>query len=284
MTGFLERLALRGAGLAPQAGLVPLRLRPRALFETRSAPDLGPIDAAQPAHPSTGPALEAAAGAAPQTAAGAAHETAAGHIFPRPADSLQEQEWDPAGDEGPRAPVQTVSVQRAPVHAAPAQAATTPITNVRARKSPKEDGLNLKDTEISGGSEYFVAKSDAVEPMPSAPTSPRGDKVTFSGSAEPTAAASPASVSTAPLRAHSGRAMIEETERRAPRAREPSASRAQPPGRAPEDAGEASPSASLTIGRIEVEFVQPAPPPARQAPDRARGFSAYAAIRRGQPR
>jgi hypothetical protein len=291
MTGFLGRLALRGAGLAPQAGLIPLRLRPRSLFETRAAPDLRPIDAVQPAHPSTGPApetaagaaREAAAGAAPETAAGtaheaatgAAHDTAAARAFPRPADSLQEQEWDPRGNEGPRAPVR----------AAPAQLATTRITNVRARESAKDDDLNFRDTGITGGSAHFVARSDAAEPMPSAPTPPRNDKVFFSGTAEPAAAASPSFVSTAPPRAHAGRAMIEETHRRAPQPREPSASRTQPPGRAPEDAGETSPSASLSIGRIEVEFVQPpAPPPARKAPDRTRGFSAYAAIRRGQPR
>ncbi|MDB5717123.1 MAG: hypothetical protein JWM38_550 [Sphingomonas bacterium] len=50
--------------------------------------------------------------------------------------------------------------------------------------------------------------------------------------------------------------------------------------------GASPPPVSVSVGRIEVQFVQPEPrAPARSAaPPRTRGFSAYARARRGEPR
>ncbi|MGE0257396.1 MAG: hypothetical protein AB7H71_05445 [Alphaproteobacteria bacterium] len=58
-----------------------------------------------------------------------------------------------------------------------------------------------------------------------------------------------------------------------------------PIAREPDDAAPAP--LTLSIGRIEVEFVQPpvpAPPARPSAPARTQGFDSYAAIRRGRPR
>jgi hypothetical protein len=48
---------------------------------------------------------------------------------------------------------------------------------------------------------------------------------------------------------------------------------------------DAAPAFSLSIGRIDVEFVNPPTPPAAAPADpRTRGFADYARIRRGAPR
>jgi hypothetical protein len=131
--------------------------------------------------------------------------------------------------------------------------------------------------------------------MPAAPVQPNDwpasstvDPPSLPISAEPTVANSPAATDIAPSSEHHAAPPVVAEMNRSSRPREPIAQRGQPPWHeAPQDDSDASRSLSLSIGRIDVEFVQPpAPvtPPMRQAPERTRGFARYSAIRRGLPR
>ena len=268
MTGFLARLALRGAGLAPQAGLVPLGLRPRARFESL-APDPAQtagqaIDAERPAQPAMRTVHATPVSASPRPPIAPTPrpdpraEPSVGRTLPPPAT---QQAIVHAGDNalpsderrsGPEI-VERTAAEGPPPHAATAPApamSTGPARLNQMSPSPKADG--------------------PASPMPP----------------NPSAAIPPTAVDIAAADEHAARAVAAETLARF-QPHDPIAPGLQARDEVRQNEDDAPRSLSVSIGRIEVEFVQPpAPvaPSARQAPERTRGFTAYGAIRRGLPR
>jgi hypothetical protein len=254
MTGWLQRLALRGAGLAPPEGPAPLQLRPRSAFEpSPPLPDLAAMEGpapvgdaaadrlAAPAAEEPGPALRPSArprhaappieakGASPESRAAAGRADAA----PRP---------DPA-HAASTAPARPVFGDPLSTRAAPAGRRGRAGAAARHRTAPAAEGPTESSADPIRGARLAAARASA-EPRPPVPR----DAIDL-GPAETAAAAADA------------------------------LPHAPPAGEDP-----AQPF-SLSIGRIDVEFVHPpAPPAAAPADPRTRGFADYARIRRGAPR
>ena len=265
MSGFLERLALRGAGLAPPGSPAPMRLRPRGRFEPGPGA-VGPpddrVDAPASIRPSPWSAeaergLEPGPARPPERGAGPAPERRA------PAEQAPPVARFPGPDPAPA---------RADAIVAEEPAATEPVFDPA---SPI--GLEPRGEATIGPQSVPdpPAPAPARAPAPAAFADAPGEIAPEP--AEPAAmrdSASPA----VPVRWRSERAERLEAGQRSAAA-PPLTLRSRPdPAPAP---------VTVSIGRIDVEFVHPAAPPvaaAAPAVDRTRGFSSYARARRGSPR
>lgn len=282
MSGFLQRLALRSAGLAPEANAAPVQLRPRGRFEPPSPASVGVdglVEAAVPwaapkepmaeavpaAGPSGGPRLRQAPGAPPGEAES---ERAAPSRRPgRP----------PSGRSGaasrPLRPPGEADGERAAGRARPEPPPGRAPDGIAAReRAGVADGAALAATERD---EPSLAVPAADAPWRARGAADEAGKA-GTGAAVAETRASPPPQAPAVAESEPGDTPRAEADRRD--------ARAEPRPGSPD--GAAAPSFAFSIGRIDVEFVHPSPPATPPAPvnARVRGFAEYARIRRGAPR
>jgi hypothetical protein len=236
VTGFLQRLALRSAGL-PAAGAPSLRLRPRALFEPSSHAATGPemLDLEAPAATAAARGRSPAIGAAGPQPPSPDASPAAASVVARP----------------PAPPAASVTPEPAPA----AGRATPRLEETGARAAPPAAAAALAPTPADEGPEARVTWDPPGAPPRPAPPAP------------------PFVADPGPPPPPPQRAAVPETV-------------FEPVAAFPEPADTAAPF-TLSIGRIDVEFISPPPPPARApraADSRSRGFAPYARMRRGSPR
>jgi hypothetical protein len=262
MTGFLETLVARGAGLPAPGGPVPLMPRPMARFEPggsgwgvggEAGQGLEPPAAAM--EPSPAEPRRAGSAAVPGSTRAARREAPGERAFRAPAP--------PADEPRPSASRAREAARAAARPETPADVAAPGTAEARARdeKASDEAPPPLHADEIR-----VVARDDAVpEQQPSgALTQPEA----------PSSAPAPPGT-TADARAA---------------APAPAELRPALPPAAPSLEDEAPRPVSISIGRVTVEVVEPArpaPQPALQrppGPQRTRGFDAYARARRGHLR
>lgn len=255
MSGFVDRLVARGSGLEAVPGFAALRPRPLSRFESSSEPADGPegADTLETGLQSSATAPLAAAGSI-TTARGPAPrsipppiDAAVGTIEAHP---IMPSEWMDRAEVEEMRPIGTLRSQA--VDPGPGSV-TVPLPEAPLR----HDAATVPP----------IREAVHVVSLPPAPAS------------MPSSAGE-----TAPPIAHP--VPVETTRPRKPTDRAPQPIAGRPP--APHVTATADDTISpvtVTVGRIDVHFVQPQPPSTLppQAP-RTRGFEAYARARRGQPR
>ncbi len=260
MTGFLERLALRGAGLARPGSPVAMRLRPRGRFEPGpavSAPAEDPVGA-DSGGPSPWPGQgrpDIANRPAPlpeRNAEPALHRPAAAEPAPPP---LAPRRPPPSRTPADIAVAEEkAAAERPPDPAPPARADRPGDISLEPIAAPEPERMHLPAPPA------FVEV--AVRALPEGPAA--------AGREGPPA----------PLSVQWRSERPDGPEADAQRGTAPAAPALRSPPAPP------SAPVALSIGRIDVEFVNPPAPPvaAPQAVSRTRGFASYSRIRRGSPR
>jgi hypothetical protein len=287
MTGLLEGVALRGAGLLTQAAAVPVQPRPRSRFEPEGfAVEQREIPAAPPAGDSavtTTPEHAAAPTVRPPSAEGEAD--AARRIAQPHADA----------QDGRRPP------RLSPVAAVPLAGARRPSESTpRAQRRETKDADLREPSDLAAEPAPAVGDGEARPPRAGASRLDAGTEGPERSRRQPnpeTRAAEPAPIE-APRRTldeppvpsvgvriaagNDGREWLAEA---APRGA--GAEPAQRSGKKPASIEPARPLVSVSIGRIEVEIEprpSPQPVPSRPPVPRTRGFEGYGRARHGQPR
>lgn len=293
MSGFLEGLVRRGAGLGAAPGEQTATLRPLSRFEQR------PFDGAEGASPAP-PESESFVPAATRHAGHESvpvqerettlHSPAApvlapdDHPSPAPAPVMTQH---PAIATARGAPEDVGGAQASPPAApslaaqAPAERMPTPETlAVPAPAGPQaqvtHDMTHDTTREVTHDVTHAVTRREELTHAPAAPLPrvaaasqqpPHAERETRLPGEEPDVPIHPA-------------AMV-------PAAPDLSSRASAPPStpRQNESHDPPAPLTTITIGRIEIDFGQkPAAPPAPPGPQRTRGFAAYARVRRGQAR
>jgi hypothetical protein len=282
MSGFLERLALRGAGLAPPGAPVAMRLRPRGRFEP------GPG-----ASPPAEDIVDTWVATRPSSFLAAAEQGIAPGLARPP-----ERSGDPTTERSAQAeqvppPIQPQGQLHAPLPVDGSASQETAATK-RGLSPPPPDRILSREEATVVTSDADPARAPASVASAAVTGETRTDTATASAAFAAVAGEAPTDTA--------GVAAAAAPLRDGPRPTMPVQWRSERPAR-PEDhprAGPAPPAAlpqrprpdpvpapvTLSIGRIDVEFVQPPAPPAVAAPavNRSRGFSNYARARRGSPR
>ncbi len=256
MSSFVERLVARGAGLAEARGFTALKPRPLSRFE------LPAVSANGPEGDETGPSPGSAGSIA---------------VMPRDDLSAPEKSSDPRVKPRPISPS--------------ADAAGTPGAILRASIERVEAGETVPARRIRTTTMNSVAVSSAVVD-PSETVQLHGEaaappKLLDAVSLQPPAVPN---VDAAPMEERFP-AAVQPAPSATIRVSQPVDTPPQPfiaeSRRAAEATAQDDPTSpvTVTVGRIDVHFVQPAPAPAAppQVP-RTRGFETYARARRGQPR
>ncbi|BCH34315.1 hypothetical protein MesoLjLc_62450 [Mesorhizobium sp. L-8-10] len=263
MSGFVERLVARGSGLAAVPGFATLKPRPLSRFER--PPEISDGSGSEEVH---------GTGFVPDRIAPFAAVPATGAIAP-----------GAEPDARPAPP--------------PVNAAVGP-TGAQAASRPFIGRVEVEEVRPGRRIQSATARSDpgsgtvpASEPAPARP-----DAAAVPTNREPVAPLQPTPASTpramvepapspgAPVPMTAIRSTQPPPELPSTELPSPAATIDRRPGRpigTAED--DPAPPVTVTVGRIDVHFVQPRPAPAPppQAP-RTRGFEAYARVRRGQPR
>lgn len=283
MSGFLEGLVRRGAGLGAAPGEQTATLRPLSRFE-------------QPA--SGGPEGDPALSEGESFVAAPPHvdreSIAAREEMPRPPAPIAPRRIDPAPAAGPMEaqdtfrpadvpagqPPRIVDIGTLPpaASALPVASPQTIIEHTPAAATPNAVAApavpQVRAThDINAIEEVTRIVTATAPPQVVAPSDPsRPDSPQPIRQAEPAPRDAP---EVAPRRA----ASVAPRSDLDPRAAAPPA---PPRHESPE---EPAPKTSITIGRIEIDFgPKPAAPAAAPRPQRTRGFAAYARARRGQSR
>jgi hypothetical protein len=293
MTAFLERLAVRGAGLATASDVPVLAPRPRSRFESaQGAQGLWEGSDAGSTRLTADAAGEGPAAAPARPKADATGEHAV-HLNVDATDS-----WDPAsaGFVRPdRLKADATDEQRATMPARPTAGATDswdPASAGFVRPDRLEadatgahsvhltaDATDSRDPASAGFVRPVRLQADATgeqrATMPVRPTA---------GATDSWDPASAGFVRPARLKADATGEKADASravDLVAPAWRDRQGDRGRPWDRTSSSRA----PVSVTIGRIDVTVEPPPPaPPAREAPARTRGFDAYGRIRRGRPR
>ena len=272
MSGFIERLALRAAGLSAADGPALLAPRPHARFETDGGAAPGAngapfeIAAETVASPAQSPAPMEPGLPDAAAPAGTARSDADDAVAPRALPASESPRARPAPSL-PRAVSVAVPVPRS------------------ARRVVRPDGSAVAQSPPAP--QTVVPAPDASRPAPAATApvhgrAPNARPIETSSGLPPRAA--PAATETA---VPSARAKPPPPEPPLPAPRRAIAEPLPAP-RAPPRHRDRAPAVTVSIGRIEVEIAPPpapvAPPSARSQPVRTRGFESYALARRGRVR
>jgi hypothetical protein len=296
MSGFLEGLVRRGAGLGAAPGEQTATLRPLSRFEQR------PFDGAEGASPAL-PESESVVPAATRQHAG--HESVPVQQRETPLHSPAAPVVAPGEHPSPApAPVTTqhpaiattagepedvaraqASLPTAPVQPPPAQtpAARMPAAETLATPAPAGPQAqvtheNTRDIthEVTHAITHAVTRREEVTHFAPAAPLPRDAATSHPPHPAPETRL-PGEEPDVPV---SHAAMVPAAPDQSPRAIAPPSAPRQHESHDPP-----APQTSITIGRIEIDFGQkPAAPPAPPRPQRTRGFAAYARARRGQAR
>lgn len=254
MSGFVERIVARGATLGAVPGAVSLQPRPATRFEAGDfaagpgAMDSGEVDIAAPGAHRDQPVLIPVRGRG-------GHDAVARNNSP----------------VSPRLGHETVAQDAPPVAAAPTNSAADNQVPVA------PDAARPVDIDPPGTAKPIAA------PVSASPVADRGEPV---AATSPVAAVAPA---------NDGGADMQEAP--PPVAADPPppaiVDRPQPLAAPPDapriaavfpDAPSPAPAVSVSVGRIEVHFIQPTPRSVAAPAPRPQGFAAYARARRGEPR
>lgn len=291
MSGFLEGLVRRGAGLGAAPGEQTATLRPLSRFELRPFDGAEGASAALPESESFAPAATRHAGhesdpvqerettlhspAAPVLAPDEHPSPAPAPVMTNPAIATARGEPDDVGGaqaSPPAAPAQPLPAQT-PVERMPAPETLA----VPASAGPQAQVTHDNTGEVAHDITHAVTRREEVTHLAPAAPLPR------------VAATSPQLPHPAPDTRLPGEepdvpvhhaAMVPAAPDQSPRAVAPASTPRQH-----ESHDAPAPQTSITIGRIEIDFGQkPAAPPPPPRPQRTRGFAAYARARRGQAR
>lgn len=291
MSGFLESLVRRGAGLGAAPGEPTAALRPLSRFEQRpfeaanaETPPLIETDGVMPANARPHADRHAAAGE-PNMIARASVTPGASLQGDRP---LSEQTTARA-DTPPQHRAVKFSGSDTPFSPMQPEAATARIApQVSAHDEAPAQPRDVRHTIPPAEPKADAAPENAMpdEPAPRVPRQSEGDprdEPRPPSPNEPIVPPSPA------LRSYPIVTVHERITEKNERADRPDGVPAIPPPQHDpvQHQSEAPPAPQLTIaiGRIEIDFGQrPAPPPPAPGPQRTRGFDAYIRARRGRLR
>ncbi|HEX8168734.1 MAG TPA: hypothetical protein VF601_23480 [Beijerinckiaceae bacterium] len=307
MSGFLEGLVRRGAGLGAAPGMQTAALRPLSRFERHPFEAAG----AEPAAPAEPDGLAPVPWRDPDRDPGPARGRA-GMAHPPDEDERPSPEPvptrgpRPAADVGPIGPRQAGAHEQTPpiesgssaTHhgvAADARATTQPpaagpwdgppLPSVPLPESHSPQaaiqGRHLDALAPAERADAGPATAPLESHPPQAPIRGRhGDEPTKRPDGEPAAPSPRSHPPRAAIRGRHGDAPAE------PADGEPATSSPQRDPIWPEGHdGPATPQLTISVGRIEIDFgPRPAAPPAPAGPQRTRGFEAYARARRGHLR
>ena len=267
MSGFIERLALRAAGLSAADGPALLAPRPHARFGTDGGAAPGangaPFEIAAETVASPAQSLAPMEPGLPDAAApaGTARSDADDAVAPRALPASESPRARPAPSL-PRAVSVAVPVPRS------------------ARRVVRPDGSAVAQSPPAP--QTVVPAPDASRPAPAATAPVHGrapNARPIETSSGPPARAAPVATETAVPSARAKPPL--------PAPRRAIAEPLPAPG-APPRHRDRAPAVTVSIGRIEVEIAPPpapvAPPSARSQPVRTRGFESYALARRGRVR
>jgi hypothetical protein len=286
LSGFFQRLALRSAGLALPGDPPRLRLRPRSRFEP-AAPAALPSEESGEAHASPAVTTRTAAGplrrhATPNAAAdpgppprsrndgedvAAPSVEAAGRVADGEARSRR------PGTASEEAGIASNGEAARKGDAVIEQVGAAPHSPFARPKEPRPDAAVAVDIVEARAAHPQVPLIDRDGERTDAP--PEAGKDRASEDRRSTDAPGPALLE---------RALAPRADSDAANASFSAADLPDPFRQGPEQ--RAVPPMSLSIGRIDIEFLPPpaSPAPAVQAKERTRGFAHYARIRRGSPR
>ncbi|BCH26328.1 hypothetical protein [Mesorhizobium sp. L-8-3] len=266
MSGFVERLVARGSGLAGVPGFATLKPRPLSRFET--SPEIADGSGGEEVHGAGFvPDRIAPFMAVPATGAIAPEAKPDARPAPPPASAA-------VGPTGAQTAASRPSIGRVEVEE------MRPVRRIQSAAAQTDPGL-----ETVPASEPAPSRPDAA----AAPTNRDSVDVALlqpAPASAPNAVEEPAPSPGAPVPMTATRSTQPPPELPSTELPSPAAAIDRRPGRpigTAED--DPAPPVTVTVGRIDVHFVQPRPAPAPppQAP-RTRGFEAYARVRRGQPR
>jgi hypothetical protein len=260
MSSFVERLVARGAGLGEAPGFTALKPRPLSQFESPAASanglegdETGPL-----------PGSEASIAVMPKDDLSATATSSDPRTTRRPISPTA----DAVGTPGA---IRRASVERAEV------GETVPARRIRTTAMNSDAVPDAVPPAVIVPSETVPLQGEAVAPPK------RLDAVSWRPPAAPHADSAPVEEGLSPA--------VRPVPSATTRVSQPAETPPQPPVAESRRAAQATaeddpmPPVTVTVGRIDVHFIQPATAPAAppQMP-RTRGFETYARARRGQPR
>jgi hypothetical protein len=261
MSGFVERLVARGAGVGDVSGFAALKPRPLSRFE--AAPNAAEgLESAEPAD-------------RPWPLTNAEDPS---RVMPAATIATPPGRPDPGS--------RPVFESRASLVMAPVAAGRATIDRARAEEAHVATQIRAAGPRSDAASDKPARSQLSAASQRDAPAPPPPREVTEAASQRPPALQRdwPTTTERSPAIHAPEVVALRATQPAGPPPQVTVAER-RPAGQMMTAEDDRAPPVTVTVGRIDVQFVQPSPPAAAapQAP-RTRGFDAYARARRGQPR